>query len=248
MIIETNLTHQALSILFQSIEDGCFPSLQTLLLGSNSLSSCSVELAQAIRMDGFHDLQILSLSHCGLNSQTFLHFIYAIRDQPLQQLTTLHLAGNSLHSDSINYLATILNRDFLPSLEYLNLSDNPLGDEGVHQLLASIDCHAIHTLCLNHCHLTDDCVMTVVHNIRTLMIPSLKLLQIRGSIVVLCLDVDNKLSSISVLYLQSLFELPNALETIEFTDITRRRSSFIEKDDIQPAQIITEEGSISLSE
>lgn len=179
-IIETNLTHHALSILFQSIENGYISSLQTLQLGSNSLSSCFVELAQAIRMGGFHSLQILSLSHCRLNSQSFLHFIYAMHDQPLQQLTTLHLAGNSLHTDSISYLATLLNRDFLPSLEYLNLSDNPLGDDGVHILLASMDCQALHTLCLNHCHLTDDCVMTVVHNIQTLMIPSLKLLQIRG--------------------------------------------------------------------
>lgn len=43
-----------------------------------------------------------------------------------------------------------------------------------------------------------------------------------------------------MLYLQSLFELPNVLETIEFTNITRRRVSFEDSESV----VIHKEGSV----
>lgn len=40
-------------------------------------------------------------------------------------------------------------------------------------------------------------------------------------------QIENPLKGLSVLHLQSLFEIPTKLQTIELSGLTRRRSSFV---------------------
>ena len=113
-------------MLFQTIQDGIFPSLQHLLLGHNTLSSSTFELTEAIRSNSLHSIQHLSFHHCDLNKENFAHVIRAIRDYPLQRLILLNLAGNSLQTQEMEQLAlqTLIFKEHYKKFKLLILKIN----------------------------------------------------------------------------------------------------------------------------
>ncbi|GKU86158.1 hypothetical protein SLEP1_g720 [Rubroshorea leprosula] len=115
-------------------------SLSSLKLQDNNLNSSSAQIIFTALLEASSDLSILNLSEnyitgwlSGFNrrSSGFLSSSGIVNS--LQSLRVLNLRGNNLHKEDADDLRYALIR--MPSLEILDISENPFGDEGISRLI-----------------------------------------------------------------------------------------------------------------
>lgn len=155
----TRMSGRVLQVLLYAVENAMFPCLQVLSLSFLSFSSpTAIGLAMAIRAGGLSHLTRLRVRHCRLRSH-LRTLCFAIRDRPLERLRELDVADNDLSPEDVQALSEVLVRDFLPSLDSLDLSANRLKDAGLSTLLNYSQCEYATALHLDNCGITDDGIL-----------------------------------------------------------------------------------------
>lgn len=119
-------------------------------------------------------LLVLKLSSAHINDRTF----GAIRNSLAchEYLRHLDLSHNSITNQSVNFLLKVFS--CLPDLVVVNLSFNPLKDEGVKDILDQIfEIIEVRTLDLTACYITDKILPNLLYvlNIKNLPLETLKL-------------------------------------------------------------------------
>ncbi|KAF6144342.1 hypothetical protein GIB67_024569 [Kingdonia uniflora] len=184
---------QYFSIKASSITGGSVVSLPSGLLSfiSSGRSLCSINLCDnhlgpnfaRMLFDAMFDaachISMLDLSENNIAgwlskaSGTFSSYSSGI-GKSLQSLTVLNLRGNNLRKDDVNGLKYILAR--MPNLQCLDLSDNPIGDDGIRNLMAYLaeaserDFH-LSDLKIENCNLSCNGVTQLLTSLTTLKKP-----------------------------------------------------------------------------
>ncbi|XVF21454.1 hypothetical protein REPUB_Repub12eG0091700 [Reevesia pubescens] len=156
-------------------------SLHSLKLCDNHLDWNFARRVFSTLLDASSSLSILDLSENNISGwlSNFNWRSSALRPssgvaKSLQSLRILNLRGNNLRKDDVDSLRYALVH--MPSLEILDLSDNPIEDDGIRSLIpyfaeASKTCSPLADLNLENCELSCDGVTPLLDALSTLRRP-----------------------------------------------------------------------------
>ncbi|MBA0590069.1 hypothetical protein Gorai_018788, partial [Gossypium raimondii] len=156
-------------------------SLRSLKLCDNNLDRNFAKSVFSTLLDSSCSLTSFDLSENNISgwlsifnwkSNTFLSSSGVTKS--LQSLRILKLGGNNLQKDDAGNLRYVLVQ--MPSLEILDLSDNPIEDDGIRSLIpyfaeASKSCSPLTDLNLGSCELSSDGVILLLDVLSTLARP-----------------------------------------------------------------------------